>query len=124
MKHYQRYVMISWYVLMRISVQYFYIAHLGVQYETHPAHLPFNLRCQSGICISYNTGTNALPDIYARHPRALSARGRVHIYQAKHECLCYNQLHPGTLKICPNLKENAQLAYIVPDADYDSGKLF
>ena len=30
----------------------------------------------------------------------------------------------GTLKICPNLKENVQLAYIVPDADYDSGKLF
>ena len=34
-------------------------------------------------CISYNTGKSALPDIYARCPR-------VHIYQAKHECLCYN----------------------------------
>jgi len=42
------------------------------------------------ICISYNTGKSALPDIYARCPRARSARGRVHIYQATHECLCYN----------------------------------
>ena len=41
-------------------------------------------------CISYNTGKSALPDIYARCPRARSARGRVHIYQATHECLCYN----------------------------------
>ena len=38
------------------------------------------------VCISYNTGKSALPDIYARCPR----RGRVHIYQATHECLCYN----------------------------------
>ena len=42
------------------------------------------------ICNSYNTGKSALPDIYARCPRARSARGRVRIYQAKHECLCYN----------------------------------
>ena len=42
------------------------------------------------LCISYNTGKSALPDIYARCPRARSARGRVRIYQAKHECLCYN----------------------------------
>ena len=37
------------------------------------------------ICNSYNTGKSALPDIYAR-----CTRGRVRIYQAKHECLCYN----------------------------------
>ena len=42
------------------------------------------------LCNSYNTGKSALPDIYARRPRARSARGRVRIYQAKHECLCYN----------------------------------
>ena len=42
------------------------------------------------LCISYNTGKSALPDIYARCPRACSARGRVRIYQATHECLCYN----------------------------------
>ena len=42
------------------------------------------------ICNSYNTGKSALPDIYARYPRVRSARGRVRIYQAKHECLCYN----------------------------------
>ena len=35
--------------------------------------------------------------------------------------ICYTS---GTLKICLNLKENVQLAYIVTDADYDSGKLF
>ena len=28
---------------------------------------------------SYNTGKSALPDIYARRPRALRARGRVRI---------------------------------------------
>ena len=42
------------------------------------------------ICVSYNTGKGALRDIYARRLRACSAQGRVHIYQAKHECLCYN----------------------------------
>ena len=42
------------------------------------------------VCISYNTGKSALPDIYAQHLRAHSALGQVHIYQAKHECLCYN----------------------------------
>ena len=41
--------------------------------------------------ISYNIGTHAVPDIlYARCLREYSARGRVHIYQAKHSCLCYN----------------------------------
>ena len=42
------------------------------------------------VCISYNTGTRALSDIYARHPRVCSARGQVRIYQAKHKYLCYN----------------------------------
>ena len=37
--------------------------------------------------ISYNTGTRALPDIYAL---ALGRSGIVRIYQAKHSCLCYN----------------------------------
>ena len=37
------------------------------------------------ICISYNTGKSALPDIYTQRPR------RVRIYKAKYECLCYNQ---------------------------------
>ena len=32
---------------------------------------------------TYTTGLSALPDIYVQ------ARGRVHIYQAKHECLWY-----------------------------------
>ena len=34
-----------------LSVQYFYIVHLGMQYKVYPAHFPFDLRCQSGICI-------------------------------------------------------------------------
>ena len=43
----------------------FYIAHLGVRYEIYTLAFPFDLRCQSGICNSYNTGKSALPDIYA-----------------------------------------------------------
>ena len=35
-------------------------------------------------------GTSDLLDIYARRPRARSARGRVRIYQANHEGTCYN----------------------------------
>ena len=42
------------------------------------------------ICISYNTGKSALPDIYSQCPRASSSPGRVRIYQANHKCLCYN----------------------------------
>ena len=38
------------------------------------------------ICISYNTGKSALPDIYMH-----DGQGRVCIYQTKHECLYYNQ---------------------------------
>ena len=35
--------------------------------------------------VQYVSGKSALPDIYMH-----DARGRVRIYQAKHECLCYN----------------------------------
>jgi len=42
------------------------------------------------ICNSCNTGRCALPDMYARCPRARSARGRVCTYQSMHSCLCYN----------------------------------
>ena len=78
--HRQRYVIISRNVLMRISVRYFYVAHLGVQYEIYSVYFPYELRCQSGICISYNTGKSALPDIYSRCPRAsayISGKARV-----------------------------------------------
>ena len=40
--------------------------------------------------ISYNTGTRALPDIYALALRRCAPSGIVRIYQAKHSCLCYN----------------------------------
>ena len=60
-----------------------------------------------------------MPDIY-KMPEGEC----VYIRQSMSVCvitnICYTS---GTLKICPNLKENVQLAYIVADADYDSGKL-
>ena len=40
--------------------------------------------------ISYNTGTRALPDIYALILGRYAPSGIVHIYQAMHSCLCYN----------------------------------
>ena len=40
--------------------------------------------------ISYNTGTRALPDIYALALGRCAPSGIMHIYQAKHSCLCYN----------------------------------
>ena len=39
------------------------------------------------VCISYNTGKSALPDIYARCPRARSAQGKVHIHSIIYSCL-------------------------------------
>ena len=42
------------------------------------------------ISISYNTDKSTLPDIYAQYLRAFSAQGRMRIYRAMHECLCYN----------------------------------
>ena len=35
--------------------------------------------------------------------------------------MCYTS---GTLKICPNLKSNAQLVYVVTDTDCDCGRYF
>ena len=40
--------------------------------------------------ISYNTGTRALPDIYALALGHCAPSGVVRIYQAKHSYLCYN----------------------------------
>ena len=40
--------------------------------------------------ITYNTGTRALPDIYALALGRCVPWGVVRIYQAKHSCLCYN----------------------------------
>ena len=49
-----------------------------------------------GVCFTYTTGSSALPDIYAQAWR-LQARGRVCIYQAKHECLWYKCYVPHYL---------------------------
>ena len=40
--------------------------------------------------ISYNTGTHALPDIYALALGRCAPSGIVRIYQATQSCLCYN----------------------------------
>ena len=42
------------------------------------------------VRISYNTGTRALPDIYALALGCCSPLGIVCIYHAKYSCLCYN----------------------------------
>ena len=54
------------------------------------------------------------------------ARGRaapegecIYIKQSTSACVMTNMLHFRHSKICPNLKENVQLVYIVTDADCD-----
>ena len=42
------------------------------------------------VYIGYNTGTRALPDMYALALGRCAPSGIVHIYQAMHSCLCYN----------------------------------
>ena len=49
--------------------------------------------------ISYNTGTHALPDIYTLTLGCCAPLGIVHIYQAKHSCLCYN-LYINNVMFC------------------------
>ena len=49
----------------------------GIYLEYVPI-VPFDVRCQSGICISYNMGKSGLPDIYTRCPRAAGPRARVY----------------------------------------------
>ena len=49
------------------------------------------------VYISYNTGTRALPDIYALTLECCVPSGIIHIYQATHSCLCYN-LHKTHLQ--------------------------
>ena len=72
------------------------------------------------ICISYNTGKNALPDIYARCPRGEC----VYIRQSTLACVITNMLLFQHYKICPNLKSTTQLAYIVTNTDSDCGRYF
>ena len=70
-------------------------------------------------CNSCNTGTSALPDMYARRPRAsvdISGNARVPVLQL----ICYTY---GTLKICPNLLLTALPIYIAKDSHCDYGIL-
>ena len=48
----------------------------------------------------------------------------VYIRQSMNACVITNMLHFWHSKIRPKLKANAQLAYIVMDADCDYGSLF
>ena len=46
------------------------------------------------ICISYNMGTSALPDMYARSPRAAGPRAEgIHIRQSTSAHVITNMLH-------------------------------
>ena len=72
------------------------------------------------LCISYNTGKSALPDIYARCPRAsayISGKAREPVLE-----LIYST--SGTLKICPSSIEIFRPLYIVAGAHCDYGTLF
>ena len=85
-------------IYAHLSLQYLDIRTLSVLNIPEPViytlAFPFDLRCESVtyiyICYNCNMGTSDLPDIYARRPRARSARGRVQIYQANHKGACYN----------------------------------
>ena len=54
--------------------------------STINSSVALNIIGKLNVCTFYscNTGTSALPDMYAR-ARGPQARGRVHTYQAKHE---------------------------------------
>ena len=56
------------------------------------------------ICNSCNTGTSALPDMYACGPRVHSAQGRVQTYQTMH--VATNMLHFQHSKNLPKLIAN------------------
>ena len=65
--------------------------------------------------------------IYMHDACGVQHRGRVRIYQAKHECLsCVktNMLHFWHSEMYANLKSTAQLAYIVTDVDCDCERYF
>ena len=71
------------------------------------------------ICNSCNTGTSALPDMYARHLRAsadISGNAQVPVLQL----ICYTS---GTLKICPNLLLIALPICIAKNSHCDYGIL-
>ena len=90
---------LTWYVRAYIACVLLTSISWNFSSDSH-ASVKFKLSCTVYIyiyiyiyiCISYNAGKSALPDIYALalgHARRLRAQ-RVRIYQAKHECLCYN----------------------------------
>ena len=73
-------------------------------------------------CNGCNTGTSALPDMYAWCPRAQCPRASADISGNAQvpmlQLLCYTF---GTLKTCPNLLLTIQSIYIAKDSHCDYG---
>ena len=89
-------------------------------YEINLLLFLFHSAFQKVTSNSCNTGTSALPDMYARRPRAsanISGNALVPVLQL----ICYTS---GTLKICPNLLLNALPIYITRDGNFDYGISF
>ena len=90
------YIYISIYIYMYICVYmciYMYIYYIYMHIYTY-------IYTHTYICISYNTGKSALPDIHTWCPRAHSARGRtapegecIYIRQSTSACVITNMLH-------------------------------
>ena len=76
-------------------------------------------------CNSCNTGISALPDMYARHPRACSAWVSADIsgnaLMPVLQLICYTS---GTLKINPKLLFTTLPIYIRRDSNFDYGTYF
>ena len=101
--------------------QYLDIALEAGQYKIYCPAKAFDPPTQSVTCISYNMGSSALPDMYARSPRAAGPRAEgIHIRQSTSAHVITNMLHFGTLEICTNL---AHPTYILKDAHCDCGIL-
>ena len=71
------------------------------------------------ICISYNTGKSALPNIYTQRLRALGALGCICTWQSTSTCFIINMLRFWHSKSLP---KPAQLAYIVKGTDSNCGR--
>ena len=72
-----------------------------VHYTLYTLAFSFDLRCESGIYITYNTGTCVLPDIYALALGHCTPSGVMHIYQANHFYLCYNYILQSSIMTSP-----------------------
>ena len=44
-------ISVIFFILHTYVSDIFYITHLGVRYEIYPVYFPFDVTCQSGICM-------------------------------------------------------------------------